>query len=305
MSEAPVSSTQASAPPPGHEPEASPEPGAKPVALDTDDTLGWHVLRLARKRLTLWGGALLTIGAGVGAGVAAGPAIGAAAAAGAVVLVIAAVVAAAYSAAAADFFRGYAESRGLSLAEGKGGLPPVTPLLRKGDRRYSEHAMSGPLPGGIEGTLARFTYEEDTHDSDGDRQTSYYKFSVVLGQIPEAAARLRELYVERRSGFRFLDGAEDAFRRRMVRLELESDALDRRYEIFHHTDDDPIYMRELFTPKFIVWLAEEAPKDFAFEFVAGALCVNTKGHCDNAVELDALCEAAGRVRNRLHSEAIE
>lgn len=300
-----VGQAQASTPPPGHEAPNRPEPGAKPAALDTDDTRAWHYKRLLRSRLTIYGGGLLVAASGIGAGVAAGPAIGAAAAAGAVLVVLAVAFALAHSAAVTDFFRVYSQQRGLTHHDGRGRLPAVTPLLRKGDRRYCEHAMSGRLPGGFEGTLARYTYEVDTTDSDGDRQTAYYHFNVVVTQIPESSARLRELFVERRSGARFLDGLEDAFRRKTERLELESEALDKRYELFHHRDDDLIYMHELFTPKFIVWLAEEAPKDFGFEYSSGTLCVNTKGHYEEAVELDRLCEAAARVHTRLFSEAIE
>lgn len=294
-----------STPPPGHETEPHLEPAAKPAALDTDDTRGWHFKRLLRSRLTIYGGGLLVAGAGIGAGVTAGAAIGGAAAAGAILLLAVIVFAMAHSAAVTDFFRLYAEQRGLTHHEGRGRLPAVTPLLRKGDRRYCEHAMTGALPGGVEGTLARYTYEVDTTDSDGDRQTAYYHFNVVVAQIPESSPRIRELFVQRRSGARFLDGLEDSLRRKTERLELESEALDKRYEIFHHTDDDLVYMHELFTPTFIVWLTEQAPEDFAFEYSSGTLCVNTKGHYEDGVELDRLCEAAAQVHRRLLSEATE
>ena len=92
-----------------------------------------------------------------------------------------------------------------------------------------------------------------------------------------------------------MDSAEDVFRR-MQRLELESEALDKRYEVFYGAEDDEVWMKRLFSPSFIVWLTERTPEDFAFEFSAGSLCVNVKGHYDSAAELDALCEAAGRGR---------
>ena len=80
-----------------------------------------------------------------------------------------------------------------------------------------------------------------------------------------------------------MDGAEDAFRR-MKRLELESDALDRRYEIFYGAQDEELWVKQLFSPSFIVWLTEQPPKDFAFELSAGSLCVNVKNHLDNATD---------------------
>ena len=101
-----------------------------------------------------------------------------------------------------------------------------------------------------------------------------------------------------------MDSAEDVFRR-MQRLELESEALDKRYEVFYGAGDDTNWMKQLFSPSFIVWLTERTPKDFAFEFSAGSLCVNVKGQCDSAAELDALCIAAGEVAKRLAGEAAE
>ena len=91
----------------------------------------------------------------------------------------------------------------------------------------------------------------------------------------------------------------------MKRLELESDALDKRYEIFYGANDDEVWMKRLFSPKFIVWMTEQPPKDFAFELSAGSLCVNVKKHYDNAADLDALCEAASEVARRLAVESSE
>jgi hypothetical protein len=164
--------------------------------------------------------------------------------------------------------------------------------------------MNGTLPGGAPGAIALYTYEEETRDSEGDTDTDYYNFTVVLHDIPAAAVKASDVYCQRRSGFRFMDSAEDVFRR-MQRLELESEALDKRYEVFYGAQDDQVWMRRLFSPSFIVWLTEKTPEDFAFEFSAGSLCVNVKGHCDNAAELDALCLAAGEVAERLATEAAE
>ena len=208
------------------------------------------------------------------------------------------------NAAEEDFFSAYAEARGLSRQSGRGHLPPTTPLLRKGDDRYAEQIMDGTLPGGLPGAIGLYTYEDETRDSEGNKSTTYYKFTVVMHDLPAVAPKVADLFCQRRSGFRFMDSAEDKFRR-MQRLELESDALDRRYEIFYGANDDEIWMKRLFSPKFIVWLAEQPLKDFAFELSAGSLCVNVKGHYDTAEKLDAICEAASHVARRLASEAAE
>ena len=98
--------------------------------------------------------------------------------------------------------------------------------------------MSGTLPGGAEGAIALYTYEDTDRDSDGNSQTTYVNFTVVISDIPESAPHVRELYCQRRVGFRFLDSAEDVFRTRK-RIELESVELDERCEIFAGRDQDP------------------------------------------------------------------
>jgi hypothetical protein len=282
---------------------APPVTSAPPVPLDDDDTRGAHMRALARHVVTI---SLTVTGAILGfvtGTVAAGPAIGAAVAGGVVIVAVAVIWFMASSRAKEDFLKAYAQARGLSRL-GRGGLPPVTPLLRRGDRRYASERMRGTLPGGEPGTLAHYTYEEIHHDSKGRRQTSYYHFTVALCDVTESAVRVGELYCQRRVGFRFLDGFEDVFRRKQ-RVEVESEAMDKRFETFADADANPSWLRQLFAPSFIVWLSEHAPENFAFELVAGALCVNVKGHADSAAELDALCEAAGAVAGRLREESAE
>jgi hypothetical protein len=180
----------------------------------------------------------------------------------------------------------------------------VTPLLCKGDERYAEKTLRGALPGGVDGTIALYTYEEESRDSDGNEQTTYYHFTLALSEIPESAAFIGDLLCQRRAGFRFLDSAEDAFRTRQ-RVELESIAADRRYEVFAGENEDLNRVRQVFEPTFIVWLAENAPEDFAFELGAGTLVCNVKGHLKSAADLDSLCEAASHVAARLREEATE
>src|SRR5687767_3909526 len=50
---------------------------------------------------------------------------------------------------------------GLRRTDGKSQLPPVTPLLQRGDHRYAEQRFDGVLPGGVHGSLCLYTYEED------------------------------------------------------------------------------------------------------------------------------------------------
>jgi len=299
---------QGSHAPPGAEPAEitgsggpyAPDPD---TPLDTDDTRGLHFNRMARKPWVLSLTATAAIAAVVIGASQAGPAIGALAAVGVIAIVAGIIFLVASGHAEEDFFAAYAAGRGLQRRS-KGSLPPTTPLLRKGDRRYAEQIMNGTLPGGYPGAIALYTYEETTTDSEGNRDTEHYRFTVVMHDLPAVAHRLRDLHVERRSGFRFLDSAEDAFRR-MKRLELESEALDRRYEIFYGEHDEELWLKQLFSPSFIVWLAERAPDGVAFEMSAGGLCVNIRGHHDSADELDELCHASAVIAKRFADEISE
>ena len=256
---------------------ATAPPVETPVPQDTDDTRGIHFKRLLQRPVTLSLGSTLAIAAFVVGTLVAGLAIGALAALGALLLTVLIVYLLASGKAKEDFFSAYSAARELTR-EKKGSLPGGTPLLRRGDDRYGR-------------------------DSDGHRQTTYSHFTVVLAEIPESAPRVGELYVQRRVGFRFLDSAEDFFRTR-ERITLESEELDQQAEIFAGRNEDQNWIRQLFAPSFVHWLGDDAPDGFAFELV-GLLCVNVKGHHDSAVELDALCEAAGVVASRIREESLE
>jgi hypothetical protein len=301
-------STTPSSGPPGWEPATITGSGG-PYApdlttpLDTDDTRGTHFRDLAGRPWLISLGTTLAIVAFVIGTSQGNLAIGVGVAALVVLLILGIVFAIASGAAKEDFFEAYATARGLAR-QPRGTLPPNTPLLRKGDKRHAEQIMNGTLPSGLPGALALYTYEEESTDSDGNRQTESYPFTVVMHDVPAAAAKVSDIYCQRRSGFRWLDSAEDVFRR-MQRLELESEALDKRFEIFYGPGDDENWLKQLFSPSFVVWLSEQAPEKIAFELSSGSLCVNVKGHHDSATEFDEICEAAAVVARRLADEATE
>lgn len=277
---------------------------AATVPDDADDLRGFHFKRLMRKPLTWTLIGALAIAAGVAGAALVGPAIGGAAAVGAFVIAVAIVFAIADSQAADAFFAAYAAQRGLTLG-GKGPLPPATPLLRKGDDRFAERTLSGRFAEGCEGTLALYTYEEESTDGEGNRETNYYRYTLGLVEVPECVAHLPELYCQRKFGFRALEKFEDAFRTRKERVKLESEALDEKYEIFAGKEQDAVWLRRLFSPTFIVWLTEGAPKKFAFELVDGALCCYVSGHKEDAEDLDEIAAATAAVAKRLRDEAGE
>ena len=270
---------------------------------DANDLRGFHFRRLLGKPLTWIVIAVFVLAAGIAAAVYLGAAIGAGAAIAMLLISLLVVLAIADSRAEDAFFETYAAQRGLALA-GRSPLPPATPLLRKGDDRYAERLMSGPLAEGVDGALALYTYEDETTDSEGNRETNYYRYTVGLIEVPECATYVPELYCRRKSGLRSLEKLEDAFRS-TERVTLESEALAERYEIFSGKAQDQVWLRRLFSPTFIVWLGEEAPKKFAFELVGGTLCCYVSSHKKSAAELDTVREATVTVARRLRNEVLE
>jgi hypothetical protein len=289
-----VSSQQATAPPTSPA-EATPD--------DANDLRGFHFKRLMDKPLTWIVIAIFVAMAGIAAAIYLGAAIGAGAAAAMLLISLLVVFAIADSKAEDAFFETYAAQRGLALS-GKSPLPAATPLLRKGDARYAERALSGSLADEVDGILALYTYEDETTDSEGNRETNYYRYTVGLVEVPESIAHLPELFCQRKSGLRSLEKLEDAFRSKQ-RVKLESEALDERYEIFVGSEQDQVWLRRLFSPSFIVWLGEEAPKKFAFELVGGTLCCYVSGHKKSAADLDTVSVATAAVAQRLRDEARE
>jgi hypothetical protein len=281
------------------------EAAAPGLPDDANDRRGYHFKRLMRLPLTLILLGSLALIALVAGAIAVGPLVGLGGAVAVLLIGVLVVFAIADNKAAHDFFKIYAHQRGMVLAQGRGRLPQATPLLRKGDKRYSERTLTGPLAEGFEGTLALYTYEEETRDSDGDKQTNYYRYTVGLVEVAECAERVPELYCQRKFGLRALENFEDAFRTRKERVTLESEALLDKYEIFAGKEQDAIWLRRLFAPSFIVWLTDAAPEKFAFELVDGTLCCYVNGHKENAAELDGIATATGAVAKRLRDEALE
>ena len=269
---------------------------------DADDLRAFHFKRLLRKRVTLILVAIaVVLAAGGGAFIGA---IFIAVGVVAVVLISLLVVfVIATSKAEGAFFEAYAKKHEMTLS-GKGPLPPATPLLRKGDDRYGERILQGPLADGIEGTLALYTYEDESTDSEGNRQTNYYRYTIAMSEVADCVPFVPRLICQRKFGFKALEGVEDAFRK-SERVKLESAALDDRYEIFAAKEQDANWLRQLFSPTFIVWLTESAPKKFAFELVDGTLCCYVNGHKKSAGELDVMSAAAATVARRLREEAAE
>ena len=208
------------------------------------------------------------------------------------------------SRAADDFFHVYAKQHDLTLG-GKTSLPAVTPLLRKGDDQYAERTLTGQLAPAVGGILAIYTYVTESTDSKGNRNKQYHPFTLGMTDVPECVDHVPELYCQRKVGLRSLERFEDVFRVSKERVELESEALDEKYEIFCRKGQDANWLRQLFSPTFIVWLTESAPDKFAFELVGGTLVAYVHGHKEDTVDLDRVAAATAEVTKRLRDESAE
>jgi hypothetical protein len=289
-------------------PESQPvvtETAATGVPDDANDLRSHHFKRLMKLPLTLVLIGSLALVVFVVCLIAIGAAVGAGGALLILLLGVVVVFAIADGKAAGDFFEVYAAQRGMTLINERGRLPGATPLLRKGDERYTERTLQGRLAEGVHGTLALYTYEEETRDSDGNKQTNYYRYTVGFTPVAECKELVPELYCQRKFGLRALEKFEDVFRTKKERVELESEVLDKKYEIFAGKEQDANWLRQLFSPSFIVWLTDAAPDKFAFELVEGNLCCYVSGHKENAADLDAIATATGAVAKRLRDEALE
>jgi hypothetical protein len=271
---------------------------------DANALRGHHFKRLLRKQLTWWLIGVPAIVIGVFVATTTSAVIGVVVALAIVAIGIGVVFALADSKAADDFFHVYAQNHDLELG-GKSRLPAATPLLRKGDDQYANRTLTGEIAPGCSGLLALYTYEEQTTDSNGNRQTNYHRYTLGMSEVPECVAHIPELYCQKHGGLRSLEKFEDVFRRSKRRVTLESEALGDRYEIFVAKDQDDVWLRRLFSPSFIVWLTESAPEKFAFELVGGTLVAYVPKHKEDVADLDRIASATGAVAKRLREKSAE
>ena len=204
--------------------------------------------------------------------------------------------------AAQAFYEAYAEARGLTKWTTKS-LGGATPLLRKGDKQRVDVLFEGELAPGMEGQLSLWNFIVESRDSKGNETEVNYPFTLVLFSLPETLQHLRDIRVQKKSGFKALEKFEDSFRRSHDRVTLESEAMRDRYEIFKGKDENDVWVRRLFSPSFIVWLSETPPEKFGFELENGWLCAYVPKHRDSAEGLDEMITIGTTVAARLREEA--
>ncbi|MFL5894227.1 MAG: hypothetical protein ACJ76Z_03820 [Thermoleophilaceae bacterium] len=200
-----------------------------------------------------------------------------------------------------EFFNRFAAAHGMTHSS-HWELYGLTPLLSGGDRRKCEHWMENDDVG-----IGWYTYEV-RHDNGGKRDTfAPFNFTVSMVDLGEAGTRrFQGIYLRRKRGiFERLDSESDWLADHgLKKVELESAAFCERYDLLAERDQDDLALRQLFSPTFVVWLAEH-PLHPGFELRAGALVVFLPDHCGEAGRLDWLLMAAAEISKRIRLELTQ
>jgi hypothetical protein len=198
-----------------------------------------------------------------------------------------------------DRFAAYAAAHNLTL-EPEGRLPRTTPLLAEGELRSVQALMRGWLGEYLEAQIA--IVSRAGREDGGEEEVD---FTVAVTHVPKAKRFVRWLLCHRVEDEHLLGRTAERLIHGNDRLDLESAELDRCYRIYASPDRDDVWLRELFSPSFIVFLLELAPKGFAFEYVEGTLCVSQIGRLTLAADIDGLRDATVELVARVRGEIRE
>jgi hypothetical protein len=185
----------------------------------------------------------------------------------------------------------YAASRGLEVVEGAR-LPRTTPLLAEGELRSVDAVVSGWLATYVEATLAVVTRAES-------------RFTVAVTHVPKAKRFVPWMLCHRTEDEHLLGRAAEQLVYGQDRIDLGSAELDAHYRIYAAEQRDDVWLHELFSPAFVVFLIERAPTGLSFEYVEGTLCVSLAGTRTLTEDLDGLRDATVELVGKLRAEIRE
>ena len=275
-----------------------------PARLDADSTRGAHMRSILGGRLAVYSIAIGVVGAVLlGAWwrqpfvMLAGPLV-------VVALVVVICFVIADRLAEQEFFRSFARARGFTYAW-RTELLPLTPLLGAGDRRECRHWMQGPLGEGLPACgLGHYVFKVRRGSGEGETWTSHdFTICVVdlepgIVMYPGVFLTRRRDLVDRLGGGRWLDTGT----RRKV--DLESEALHERCELWVERSQDDLRLLQLFSPSFVAWLAEH-PLHPCFEYRAGTLVVYLERRLEDAGHLGWMLDATAEIAQRLQREVVQ
>ena len=187
----------------------------------------------------------------------------------------------------AGSYRGLAEARRLESA-GSFSPGPLTPLLTRGSA--ISPAYSGHLTDAVQGVVGPFAYER-------------FRYNAVFARIPGSQPFVPRLSCDRKG--RNVSDVHYGFEVRSSRLWTESIRLNDRFEVKVSPFQDDNWLRQLFSPTFVDWLADSSPGDFSFELAYGSLFCSVEADDPGTDGLLALWDGAATVARRIDEESRE
>jgi hypothetical protein len=188
----------------------------------------------------------------------------------------------------------FAQRNGLAFANATS-LPQEGALLSAGGDQKG--AATGKLPGGLDGTLAYYTYATTSTDSDGHSSTTHHHNTIVVSRIPESIGFAPSLAFRGRSMMSALGIQGDT-----KRVEAVGEAI-KGAMAFAYKGTSDAWLTQLFSPALVDWL-DRSPDDFGFELSGGVLCVARSDYIGGD-ELESLCSDAAHVATAIASECEE
>jgi hypothetical protein len=190
-------------------------------------------------------------------------------------------------------YSAFAAERGLEPLPALG-LGALTPLLVESKHCQLEPAASGRLGGDVDGIVGHLAY----------KRNKTFRFNVALVEVPGSTALVPRLFCIRK-GRSTRDDEFYGFEARHSKLWTESAKLNERFVISTSPYQDPNWMRQLFSPALVDYLATEPPAGFSFELAYGALLGSLEDDDPGPDGLAALCAATVRVAERIAQECGE
>ncbi len=188
---------------------------------------------------------------------------------------------------------GFARKHGLEPATG-GAVRALTPILITGRDGSMQTLLRGRFAPELDGQLIHHLYADGA-----ERRES----TILLAQIPESAAYVPALVCRDRETAGETPAQLPAERWRETKL--ESATFNERYRLLTLAGQHSGWVRELFSPALIEWLANDVPGGLSFEINQGNLAVALPGRLEASEELELLTSTASELATRIRTEALE
>lgn len=198
----------------------------------------------------------------------------------------------------ANSLSGFADANGLAYAK-TARLPAQGATLNKDSARV-EGAATGTLPGGVEGTVAHFSYTYTVTDSDDHTHTETRRLTLVVCNVPVSIGFVPYLGFSR--GASHFVGTAGGTQMRRVDFGDSEELKHASCFIFAGTNQN--WQAQLFSPALLDWLAR-SPDDFGFELANGTLVAGRSDYLDAQPELRALCEDTAHLAEAIREESQE